>query len=185
MTAAISASPSVQSRIGHFLLHLHYGEMCLPMCIGFALGDAPYLRAAGSFGYSDPFAQLPELSVLVVTVAMTAPMTAWMLYCGMPRRATAEMSAAMPRPGGCAARIRRARCRAQRRAGLAGARPDDAGDARSHAHPTRPLHRTSRTQARAARIAASRPASTRDRRRPERLARTRTRSPRRLPALRE
>jgi len=36
------------------------------------------------------------LSVLVVTFAMTAPMTAWMLYRGMPRRATWEMSATMP-----------------------------------------------------------------------------------------
>jgi hypothetical protein len=27
---------------------------------------------------------------------MTAPMTAWMLFRGMPRRATAEMSAVMP-----------------------------------------------------------------------------------------
>jgi hypothetical protein len=33
---------------------------------------------------------------MVVTVTMTAPMTAWMLFRGMPRRATAEMSAAMP-----------------------------------------------------------------------------------------
>ena len=36
------------------------------------------------------------LSVLVVTFAMTAPMTAWMLYRGMPRRATWEMSVTMP-----------------------------------------------------------------------------------------
>jgi uncharacterized membrane protein YozB (DUF420 family) len=36
------------------------------------------------------------LSVLVVTFTMTAPMTAWMFFRGMPRRATAEMSAVMP-----------------------------------------------------------------------------------------
>jgi hypothetical protein len=66
------------------------------MCIGFAVGDLVYFWAAEQQGYSEPFRQLPELSVLVVTVTMTAPMTAWMLFRGMPRRATAEMSAVMP-----------------------------------------------------------------------------------------
>ena len=79
---------------GHFVLH--YFEMCVPMCVGFAVGDLIYFWAAGLFGYSEPFRQLPELSVMVVTFTMTAPMTAWMLFRRMPRRATAEMSAAMP-----------------------------------------------------------------------------------------
>lgn len=81
-------------QIGHFLLH--YFEMCLPMCIGFALGDLAYVWAAGAFGYPSPFSELPELSVLVVTFSMTVPMAAWMLFRGMSRRATVEMSAAMP-----------------------------------------------------------------------------------------
>jgi hypothetical protein len=75
---------------------LHYLEMCAPMCVGFAIGDIVYFWAAGQLGYSEPFRELPVLSVLVVTLTMTAPMTAWMLVRGMPRRATAEMSAAMP-----------------------------------------------------------------------------------------
>lgn len=79
---------------GHFLLH--YLEMCLPMCVGLALGDLVYFWAAGLAGYSEPFTQLPELSLLVVTFSMTAPMTAWMLFRRMSGRATAEMSAAMP-----------------------------------------------------------------------------------------
>ena len=79
---------------GHFLLH--YFEMCAPMCIGFAIGDLIYFWAAEQQGYADPFRQLPVLSVLVVTLTMTAPMTAWMLFRGMPRRATLEMSAVMP-----------------------------------------------------------------------------------------
>jgi hypothetical protein len=70
--------------------------MCAPMCVGFAVGDLVYFWAAGLFGYSEPFNELPELSVLVVTFNMTAPMAAWMLFRGMARRATAEMSAAMP-----------------------------------------------------------------------------------------
>jgi len=82
------------SQIGHFARH--YGEMCLPMCIGFAIGDLVYFWAAGQFGYSHPFRDLPELSVLIVTFTMTAPMTASMLFRRMPRRPTAEMTAAMP-----------------------------------------------------------------------------------------
>jgi hypothetical protein len=81
-------------QVGHFLRH--YGEMCAPMCIGFAIGDLVYFWAAGLAGYSEPFSQLPELSVLVVTFTMTAPMTAWMLFRRMPHRSIAEMSAAMP-----------------------------------------------------------------------------------------
>ncbi|HEY7794761.1 MAG TPA: hypothetical protein VIA10_12210 [Gaiellaceae bacterium] len=75
---------------------VHFFEMCLPMCVGFAIGDLVYLWLAGRAGYAAPFAELPELSVLVVTAAMTAPMAAWMLFRGMPRRQTAEMSAALP-----------------------------------------------------------------------------------------
>jgi hypothetical protein len=85
---------SRRRQIGHFTRH--YFEMCLPMCIGFALGDLVYFWAASQFGYSHPFKQLPELSVLIVTFTMTAPMTAWMLFRHMPRKPTAEMTAAMP-----------------------------------------------------------------------------------------
>jgi hypothetical protein len=92
--STITPSLSLRSQIGHFLRH--YFEMCLPMCIGFAVGDLLYFWAAGLFGYSEPFRQLPELSVLVVTFTMTAPMVAWMLFQDMPRRPTAEMAAAMP-----------------------------------------------------------------------------------------
>jgi hypothetical protein len=66
------------------------------MCVGFAVGDLIYFWAAGSLAYSEPFSELPELSVLLITFNMTAPMAAWMLLRGMPRRAIAEMSAAMP-----------------------------------------------------------------------------------------
>jgi hypothetical protein len=78
----------------HFVRH--YLEMCAPMCIGFAVGDLVYFWAAGRLGYSEPFTQLPELSVAVVTFTMTAPMVVWMLFRGMPRRETTEMAAVMP-----------------------------------------------------------------------------------------
>jgi hypothetical protein len=81
-------------RFEHFALH--FAEMCAPMCIGFAVGDLLYFWLASLAGYSEPFSELPYLSVVVVTVSMTAPMTAWMLYRGTPHREVAEMSAAMP-----------------------------------------------------------------------------------------
>jgi hypothetical protein len=94
MDTALAPKVSLRGQAGRFVLH--YFEMCIPMCIGFAVGDLIYFSIAGYFGYSEPFTELPVLSVLVVTVTMTAPMTAWMLYRGMPRRATWEMSATMP-----------------------------------------------------------------------------------------
>jgi hypothetical protein len=94
MDTAIRQSVSRRSRVGHFVLH--YFEMCLPMCLGFVVGDLVYFWVAGLFGYSEPFSELPVLSVLVVTFSMTAPMTAWMLFRAMPRRAIGEMSATMP-----------------------------------------------------------------------------------------
>jgi hypothetical protein len=92
--AVLTPRVGPRSQIGHFVRH--YFEMCLPMCVGFAVGDLVYFWAAGLFGYSEPFSQLPALSVLVVTFSMTAPMTAWMLFRGMPRWPIVEMSAAMP-----------------------------------------------------------------------------------------
>jgi uncharacterized membrane protein YozB (DUF420 family) len=94
--AAHEAARTISRRrqTAHFVRH--FLEMCAPMCIGFVVGDLVYFWAAEQQGYTEPFRQLPELSVLVVTLTMTAPMTAWMLFRGMSRRATAEMSAVMP-----------------------------------------------------------------------------------------
>lgn len=81
-------------RVGHFVRH--YFEMCIPMCVGFAVGDIVYFWAIGLRGYDEPFRQLPELSIAVVTFTMTAPMVAWMLFRGMQRRPVVEMAAVMP-----------------------------------------------------------------------------------------
>src|SRR5215216_7037548 len=85
---------SWRRQTAHFALH--FFEMCAPMCVGFAIGDLLYFWAAGRFGYSEPFKQLSELSLLIVTLTMTAPMVAWMAYRRMPRRPIAEMAAVMP-----------------------------------------------------------------------------------------
>ena len=94
MDTALAPRVGLRGQVGRFVLH--YFEMCIPMCIGFAVGDLIYFWSAGQFGYSEPFTELPVLSVLVVTFTMTAPMVAWMLFRGMPQRETAEMAAVMP-----------------------------------------------------------------------------------------
>jgi hypothetical protein len=94
METVLAPNVSLRGQVGRFVLH--YFEMCIPMCIGFAVGDLIYFSIAEAWGYSEPFPELPVLSVLVVTFTMTAPMTAWMLYRGMPRRAVWEMTATMP-----------------------------------------------------------------------------------------
>ena len=94
MTTTVARQVNLRGRFGHFTLHLL--EMCAPMCVGFAVGDLIYFWAAARFGYSQPFEELPELSVVVVTFTMTAPMVAWMVYRGMATRPIAEMGAVMP-----------------------------------------------------------------------------------------
>jgi hypothetical protein len=78
---------------GHFVLH--FFEMCMPMCIGWAIGDIVYFAVADALGSSDPFRDWPVLSLAIVTVNMTVPMAAWMRFRGMARRPTAEMAAGM------------------------------------------------------------------------------------------
>jgi hypothetical protein len=93
-TTTLTVQPTRRGRFGRFVLH--FFEMCAPMCVGFAIGDLIYFWAAGQFGYSHPFKELPELSVVIVTFTMTAPMVAWMSYRGMGRRPIAEMAGVMP-----------------------------------------------------------------------------------------
>ena len=79
--------------LGHFVLH--FFEMCMPMCIGWAVGDVVYFAIAEQLGSSDPFRDWPVLSLLIVTFNMTAPMVAWMRFRGVAWRPTAEMAAGM------------------------------------------------------------------------------------------
>ena len=94
--SSTTAQPARHGRVrgfGHFVLH--FFEMCMPMCIGWAVGDLVYFAVADPLGSSEPFRDWPELSLAVVTFYMTAPMIACMRFRGMPRRPTAEMAAAM------------------------------------------------------------------------------------------
>jgi hypothetical protein len=73
----------ILSFIGHFV------EMCIAMCVGVAV-TLVILEALGGTVFRERY---PELSLLLIAAAVTAPMTAWMLLRGMPRRPTLEMSA--------------------------------------------------------------------------------------------
>jgi hypothetical protein len=91
-----TAHPARHERVagfGHFVLH--FFEMCMPMCIGWAIGDAIYLAVADPLGSSDPFGDWPELSLAIVTFNMTVPMAAWMRFRGMAWRPIAEMAGGM------------------------------------------------------------------------------------------
>jgi hypothetical protein len=93
---AATGHPARHGRIGgfgHFVLHLF--EMCVPMCIGWAVGDALYFALADQLGSSEPFTDWPQLSLAIVTFNMTVPMVAWMRFRGMAWRPTAEMAAGM------------------------------------------------------------------------------------------
>jgi hypothetical protein len=92
--AALAPPIGPFQRVWRFVLH--YVEMCAPMCVGFMVGDLVYFGIAGAFGYSEPFSELPVLSVAVVTSAMTVPMVLWMRFRGMRGRAVVEMAAVMP-----------------------------------------------------------------------------------------
>jgi hypothetical protein len=92
-TSAHPARHRRLGRLGHFALH--FFEMCMPMCIGWAVGDVVYFAVADPLGSSDPFRDWPELSLAIVTFNMTAPMVAWMRFRGMAWRPTAEMAAGM------------------------------------------------------------------------------------------
>lgn len=81
------------ARAGTFLRHLL--EMGVPMLVGMATLDPVYRWAVGQLGYSDPYLQLPELTLLVGAFNMTLPMAAWMRFRGMDWGSIADMSGAM------------------------------------------------------------------------------------------
>ena len=57
-------------RTGRFVVH--YFEMCIPMCMGFAVGDLVYFWVAGLVGYSEPFSDLPVPIVAVGLLVLGA-----------------------------------------------------------------------------------------------------------------
>jgi len=90
--------------VGHFLRHL--GEMILAMMAGMVAGAAVLVLifstvlASTVRGMSqvEVLNQFAVLVCLVMAVAMTVPMVAWMRFRGMEWRPTLEMAAAMAIP---------------------------------------------------------------------------------------
>jgi O-antigen/teichoic acid export membrane protein len=67
----------------------HFVEMCVAMCVGVAITLA-VLALLGGEAFRGRY---PELSLVLIAVMVTIPMTGWMLIRGMPSRATLEMTA--------------------------------------------------------------------------------------------
>jgi len=79
-----------------FLRHLF--EMVLAMMIGMAVLGLLVRAVAAPLGFPDGLRPYPELSAIAMTVEMTLPMAAWMLYRGHRRAIVGEMSGAMIAP---------------------------------------------------------------------------------------
>jgi O-antigen/teichoic acid export membrane protein len=93
MASASLTTPTLGRQARNF--GLHFAEMCISMCAGGGLLYALlFVAGPATIGYTDPRQAYPELSLLVVAIAFTVPMAAWMWFRGMPWRPIAEMSAA-------------------------------------------------------------------------------------------
>jgi flagellar biosynthetic protein FliP len=67
---------------------VHFGQMFVAMMLGMGLFAVSPVRSR----------DVPELYPLLMAVSMTVPMVVWMHFRGHPRRASAEMAAAMVVP---------------------------------------------------------------------------------------
>lgn len=73
----------------------HFLEMVIAMMIGMMVLGVPVRAVAAAMGYTDGLRGLPEVSALAMTLEMTIPMAAWMLYRRHRIAVVAEMSGAM------------------------------------------------------------------------------------------
>jgi hypothetical protein len=73
----------------------HFLEMCVSMCAGgVILYVLVFVAGPTLIGYADPRQQLPELSLLAISMFFTLPMALWMRFRGMEWRPILEMSGA-------------------------------------------------------------------------------------------
>jgi Ca2+/Na+ antiporter len=84
------SAPTLIAQIGHFLRH--FLEMCVSMCVGGNILNLLVFRGAEFIGYPDLRQQSPELSLVLIAINLTLPMTAWMYFRGMGWRPNLEMS---------------------------------------------------------------------------------------------
>jgi hypothetical protein len=85
----------VKASTRHFLRH--YAEMLGAMFLGMGVLFVPAVAALGAAGVSrsELESEAPALLLVLMAVAMTAPMVAWMRYRGHGWPACADMTAAM------------------------------------------------------------------------------------------
>lgn len=72
----------------------HYLEMCIAMCVAGVPLTLATLAGLSSLAGTSVRELYPALSLVVMAFTLTLPMSAWMLFRGMPRRPTAEMATA-------------------------------------------------------------------------------------------
>ena len=80
-------------RVGPFWRH--FWQMLGVMAVGMIATGAIFLTVVGLKTWEEVTTQYPTQALLAMAVGMTVPMAAWMLYRGMGRRNTVEMSAVM------------------------------------------------------------------------------------------
>src|SRR3954464_5664395 len=73
----------------------HFWQMLGAMAAGMIATGAIFLTVVGLKTWDEVTAGYPTQALLAMAVGMTVPMAAWMLYAGMSRRDTCEMSAVM------------------------------------------------------------------------------------------
>jgi hypothetical protein len=80
----------VVARAGRFLVEL--AAMCAVMCMGGAALGFVAFGAAGLLGYPDLARQAPALSVVIIAVCLSVPMSGYMAARRHPRRHNALMT---------------------------------------------------------------------------------------------
>ena len=76
----------------------HFWQMLAAMVIGMMATGAIFLTVVGLKTWDEVTTQYPAQALGAMAIGMTGPMAAWMLYRGMGRRNTLEMSAVMLLP---------------------------------------------------------------------------------------
>jgi hypothetical protein len=69
----------------------HFVEMCIAMCAAGVPLTLVLLAVLGGDAFRTTY---PEVSLVLIAATLSGPMTAWMLFRGMPPRPTVEMAAA-------------------------------------------------------------------------------------------
>lgn len=91
MTTATAPGISVARQTVNFVRH--FFEMCIPMCVGgFVLYFLAFTWLPDVAGWGDLRDRFPEASLFAIALFLAAPMTAWMVFRGMPWRPTLEMA---------------------------------------------------------------------------------------------